>query len=313
MRRRKGNEMYLYIIMAGFSLAALALGYLILHRGKATGGQENKEKAVTEKKGGKSLQQFFGFRKFSENGTETNSGTLAFYEIKPNNLTVLPEHVTAEQIWHLQMILQQEEGVELLCLDGSDTGKENLRFLQRRIAEEENPRIRKLLEADREAFEAAHLANTSIRQFYIAIRMQNLTEAQQERRITEVGRLLREHNLTAHRLSQAEVRHMLGIYFIGYMYAETWKEDYYDSAEEGGSPESKANAGLPGERAGEAGGEERDAAAIPEAAAVGGATVPEGNESEGKALSADAAGGGETGEAGAAESEAERTGEGSVF
>lgn len=252
-------QIYLCILIVGAVFALAAIGYLVLHRGGKSPTPKKAEPAAdgTKKRSGKSVQQFFGFRRFTPNGTETSGGTLAFFEIHPNNLTVLPDYVVTDQIWRLQMILQQEEDVELLCLDGSDTGKENLRFLRERIATEENPRIRALLEADLEAFEAAHLANTSIRQFYLVIRTQGLTEAQQERRLTDVGRLLREHSLTVHRLSQAEIRHMLGIYYIGYMYAENWKEDYYDSSE--GKDE-----------------------AVPEA-------LTGGSESEGKALSANPA------------------------
>lgn len=220
----KGKTMgYFFMLLIGAPALALLLLYGITRRspaGDAAG-------AETSQKNGKrkSVQQFFGFDTFTDVGCKTKAGTLAIFEISPNNLTVLPEHVIADQIWHLQILLQQEGDVEILCMDGADTGEENLRFLRRRIAEEENVQIRELLHQDLSAFEGAHFVSTSIRQFYLVLRLQKLTDAQQYRKIDEFARTVREHNLVARLLTPAEVRHMLGIYYIGYMYAEKWKED----------------------------------------------------------------------------------------
>lgn len=219
----------LFIAMIVVPAFALLLFFVVTRVGNPTQAADVRKKEKKNGKG-KSVQKFFDFEAFTNLGVISKTGTLAIFEITPNNLTVLPEHVIADQIWHLQMLLQQNGDLEILCTDGADTGEENLRFLRRRIAEETNDKIRELLRKDLETFENAHLVNTSIRQFYLVLRMQKLSEEQQLRRIDELARMVREHNLTARLLTSGEVRHMLGIYYIGYMYAEKWKEeDYYET------------------------------------------------------------------------------------
>ncbi len=222
--------MLLFIAIIVVPTFALLLFFVVTRVGNPTQAADVRKERKKNGKG-KSVQKFFEFDAFTELGCKTKAGTLAIFEITPNNLTVLPEHVIAEQIWHLQMLLQQMGDLEILCTDGADTGEENLRFLRRRIAEEKNGKLRELLEKDLEAFENAHLQAASIRQFYLLLRMEKLSEEQQYRKVDEVLRTVREHNLMSRLLTPAEVRHILGIYYIGYMYAEKWKEEDYYAAQ----------------------------------------------------------------------------------
>ncbi|MDO4317909.1 MAG: hypothetical protein Q4C48_06820 [Lachnospiraceae bacterium] len=222
-------------------LALGALGLVVCFGSPGGEWETGAEKARKRRKQGKSTKQFLGFRQFVPVGVETEDGVLAFYEIVPNNLTVLPEHVIAHQIWQMQMLLQKEDDIELLCVDGSESGTENLHFLNKRIAEEKNDTVRELLQKDKEMFEQTHHARASMRQFYLVARMNGKqTAEQQQRRVTELGRLLGEHNLTGRLLDAQQIRRLLGIYYLGHMYAETWTEGEYYGYDENGQARNEA-------------------------------------------------------------------------
>lgn len=226
--------MTLYIEAAVVGIAALLFCLFVFVIPKKEPMESTKDSSGNKNgKGGFGVQKFFGFTGFDPLGIKTEDGSvLALFEVTPNNLTVLPAHVIHYQIWHMQMLLQQCEEVELLALDGSETGEENLRFLNARIAEEENPAVKVLLEQDRDSFVDAHFWSTSIRQFTFVLRLKG-TREQMQRRLDDFEKRLADHRFTAHRMNRAELKHILGIYYSNYMYAETIEEEGRSEDEKG--------------------------------------------------------------------------------
>ena len=215
------------------------VAFLLLVKTSAPRGKSAKVLPVREQE----FKTLFGIKGFRRDFVETEAGVIAFFRIMPNNLTVLPEGVIEYQIEQMKQLLQNEDDLSVFCTDGSEIGEENMRFLKKRIAEEKRPEIRELLTQDLSAFENRHRQKTSSKQFFVLLTMEpDWTDERLYLRAAEIGKKLHEHGFANQMLEQSGVRHLLGIYFCGSMFAEQWREeDFYeyvtrDRIEETGSP-----------------------------------------------------------------------------
>ena len=210
-------------ITGGICLFSI-LAFLVLIR--KSGAKPAKVVPVREQE----FKSLFGIKGFRRDFVDTEGGILAFFRIMPNNLTVLPEAVIEYQIEQMKQLLQNEDDLSVFCTDGSEIGEENIRFFQKRIKEEKRPEIKAILQQDMESFEARHRQRTSLKQFFVLLTMDSSwTDEMLYTRASEIGKKLHEHGFANSMLEQSGIRHLLGIYFSGSMYAEQWKEeDFYE-------------------------------------------------------------------------------------
>ena len=215
--------MIFLLVTGGFCLLSI-FAFLILVR--KSGAKPTKVVPVREQE----FKNLFGIKGFRRDFVETEGGTIAFFRIMPNNLTVLPEAVIEYQIEQMKQLLQNEDDLSVFCTDGSEIGEENVRFFKKRIAEEKRPEIKDILQKDMESFETRHRQRTSLKQFFILLTMDSSwTDEMLYTRASEIGKKLHEHGFANSMLEQSGIRHLLGIYFSGSMYAEQWKEeDFYE-------------------------------------------------------------------------------------
>ena len=215
--------MIFLLVTGGICLLSI-LAFLILIR--KSGAKPSKVVPVREQE----FKNLFGIKGFRRDFVETEGGTIAFFRIMPNNLTVLPEAVIEYQIEQMKQLLQNEDDLSVFCTDGSEIGEENIRFFQKRIKEEKRPEIKAILQNDMESFEARHRQRTSLKQFFVLLTMDSSwTDEMLYTRASEIGKKLHEHGFANSMLEQSGIRHLLGIYFSGSMYAEQWKEeDFYE-------------------------------------------------------------------------------------
>lgn len=200
------------------------VGFLLLIR---SSGPKPKKALPAKEEIFKNLIGVHGFRR---DFVETEDGTLAFYRIQPNNLTVLPESVIEYQIEQMKELLQNEDDLSVFTTDGSEIGEENMRFFRERIQKETREPIQEILRKDLEQFEDTHRRKTSSKQFFLILRMDNSwSDERMYLRTSEVGKKLQEHGFANSMMEQSDIRHLLGIYFCGAMYAEKWREeDFYE-------------------------------------------------------------------------------------
>ena len=141
------------------------VGFLLLIR---SSGPKPKKALPAKEEIFKNLIGVHGFRR---DFVETEDGTLAFYRIQPNNLTVLPEAVIEYQIEQMKELLQNEDDLSVFTTDGSEIGEENMRFFRERIQKETREPIREILRKDLEQFEDTHRRKTSSKQFFLILRI----------------------------------------------------------------------------------------------------------------------------------------------
>ena len=238
----------IFLAVTGGICIVSIVAFLLLIKTSAPRAKGTKVLPVREQE----FKALFGIKGFRRDFVETEAGVIAFFRIMPNNLTVLPEGVIEYQIEQMKQLLQNEDDLSVFCTDGSEIGEENMRFLKKRIAEEKRLEIRELLEQDLSAFENRHRQKTSSKQFFVLLAMESdWTDERLYLRAAEIGKKLHEHGFANSMLEQSGVRHLLGIYFCGSMFAEQWREeDFYeyvtrDRIKDGMEESSEVQAGRP--------------------------------------------------------------------
>ena len=171
----------------------------------------NKQKK--KKRGKKSVQNLLGLQGFTTYGQKTAGGELVYFAIQPTNISVL-SHVNIEiKIRHLLMVLTALPHLEVACLDSAQRFDDNQQFMESRIRQEDNPKVRYALAQDREFLDSIQLEMSTARQFVLALRFKNEKDSQIFSRINDARKALHDEGFEARRMGPSEVKRMLALYF----------------------------------------------------------------------------------------------------
>lgn len=115
-----------------------------------------KTKEKRQKKKGRSTQELIGVKSFTKYGLETQKGELLFYLVGPTNISVLSRVNIEIKIRHLMMVLSAIPDIEIACTDSCECFDDNKSYLQERMDEEQNPKVRRMKKADIKRFLAIY-------------------------------------------------------------------------------------------------------------------------------------------------------------
>ena len=166
-----------------------------------------------EKKNGASVQSLLGIKSFTEYGLSTNKGELLFFLITPSNISVLSTAAVEIKIRQLMLTLSALPDVEIVCTDSSECFDENKAYLIRRREEEPNAKIKKLLGKDLEFLGEIQLEMATARQFMFVARCRNMNAMQVFNYANIVQKTISEQGFDAHRMTKAEIKRYLALYF----------------------------------------------------------------------------------------------------
>ena len=166
------------------------------------------------KRRGHSVQELIGIRSFTKYGLNTEWGALLFYQVTPTNISVLSHSNVEQKIHHLMMVLSALPELEIVCADSYDSFEDNKRVLTRRLDEEQNPKVRALLEADIEMLDRAQAELSAARQFLFLARCdRGMKDEQVLQQANRVEKTISEQGFEVHRLSKPELKRFLAIWF----------------------------------------------------------------------------------------------------
>ena len=163
----------------------------------------NKQKK--KKRGKKSVQNLLGLQGFTTYGLQTAGGELVYFAIQPTNISVLSHANIEIKIQHLLMVLNALPYLEVACLDAAQRFDDNQQFMEQRIRQEDNPKVRTALEQDREFLDS--------RQFVLGLRFKNEKDSQIFSRINDAQKALHDEGFEAWRMGKPEIKRMLALYF----------------------------------------------------------------------------------------------------
>ena len=160
-----------------------------------------------------SVQELLGIQRFTRYGLLTDLGELVFFRVAPTNISVLSRVNIENKISHLKDLLSVEPDTEVICTDSCECFDDNREYLRRRALEETNPKVRYLLEKDREMLTRMQAEMANAREFYLVKRYMGLKPEMVFTQGNETMKQIAEKGFETERLSKEQIKRLLGIYF----------------------------------------------------------------------------------------------------
>ena len=161
----------------------------------------------------KSIQKLIGYEAFTKSGIKTDRYEFVIFHVEPVNISVLPPEVIEAKIHDLTLVLGVIPELEIMALDSSECFDDNKMFLQKRLREESNEAVRKLLEADLKFLDEIQLGMSTAREFLFIYRFRKEKEEQIFTLINRVSKAIADHGFMAKQLSKPELKRMTALYF----------------------------------------------------------------------------------------------------
>lgn len=170
--------------------------------------------------GKRSVQNLLGVRWFTKYGLMTDHGEYLFFLVSPTNISVLSNANVAIKIRHLMMVLSAVPDLEIVCTDASECFDDNKTYLQSRLMQERNPRVRELLKKDRNFLDHIQMEMATARQFLFVSRCKGLKDTQVFQQANRIEKIISEQGFEVHRLKKPEIKRFLALYFDASMNGE---------------------------------------------------------------------------------------------
>lgn len=187
------------------------------------------------KKKKNSVQKLIGFERFTKYGVRTDKAEFAFFAVEPTNISVMSAASIDTKVHHLMMLLSMVPDLELIVLDSCECFDSNKEYVRRRLQEEKNETVRKLLEADYNFLDEIQTEMSSARQFLFAVRFRKEKEEQVFNLINRIDKTISDHGFSTKRMSKADIKRMLALYFgtsiTGDEIPDVEGENYFDEEE----------------------------------------------------------------------------------
>lgn len=160
----------------------------------------------------KSTRELIGVVDIGNVSINTEHGELVYFSLEPTNIGVLSEDSINIKVEQLMNVLKTLGEVEIACLNSRENFDANKIYLQNRLAEENNPVIRKLLEQDSKNLDMLQVQMATAREFLLIIPLKN-NDVDKFAYLKRVENVLKEQNFIATRASQKDVHRILAVYF----------------------------------------------------------------------------------------------------
>ena len=174
-----------------------------------------------KKKKGRSVQDLIGIRTFTKYGLATNKGELLFYLVSPTNISVLSHTNIEIKIRHLMMVLSAIPDIEITCTDSSECFDDNKSYLNGRLSEEQNPKVRKIIKKDIDFLDHIQMEMATARQFLFIARLKDRKEKQTFEAANRIEKTISEQGFEVQRMKKADIKRFLALYFEASMNGET--------------------------------------------------------------------------------------------
>lgn len=165
------------------------------------------------KRKGTSVQDLIGIKSFGNYGLKTNKGELLFYLVAPTNISVLSHTNIEIKIRHLMMVLSAIPDIEISCTDSSECFDDNKAYLNSRLEEETNPKVKKTLKKDLEFLDQIQVEMATARQFMFIARCKAKKAEQVFQTANRVEKIISEQGFEVRRMKKEDIKRFLALYF----------------------------------------------------------------------------------------------------
>ena len=182
-----------------------------------------------------SVQNLIGFEKFTHFGVKTDKAEFIFFSIEPSNISVLSPANIDSKIHQLTNLLSAVLELEIIVLDSCECFDSNKAYIQKRLQEEKNEAVRKLLQSDYDFLDEIQIEMSTSRQFMFAVRFRKEKNEQIFSIVNRIEKTVSEQGFLVRRMKKSEVKRMIALYFgtsiSGDEISDTEGEEYVEVIE----------------------------------------------------------------------------------
>ncbi len=164
------------------------------------------------KRKGRSVQDLLGIKTFTKLGLHVGKDELVFFSVQPINISVLSHENIEIKIRHLMMVLSAVPDIEISCTDSSECFDSNKAYINERIEDEQNDKIKKLLKKDYEFLDEIQSDTATARQFVFVVRCKGTKYEQNRTVANRVEKIISEQGFDIDRLDKSKIKRFLAIY-----------------------------------------------------------------------------------------------------
>ena len=163
---------------------------------------------------GLSTAELIGLDSIEETYFQTTEGEkTVFFLLKPSNLSVLSNESLNAKIYGLMTVLKGVTEIGMMCLNSRENFEDNKRFLKKRLEEEKNPVVRKLIEADLHHLDRMQVQMATAREFLLVIRPKEKKEKEMLLFLNRVQKILEEQGFHVKQATKGDIKRILAVYF----------------------------------------------------------------------------------------------------
>jgi len=185
-----------------------------------------KNEKQQKKRKGHSVQDLIGIKTFTKYGLATNKNELLFYLVSPTNISVLSHTNIEIKIRHLMMVLSAVPDIEITCTDSSECFDDNKSYLQERLSEERNPKVRRIIKKDIDFLDHIQMEMATARQFLFIARLKNTKDKQTFDTANRIEKVISEQGFEVQRMKKADIKRFLALYFEASIKTQPENEKY---------------------------------------------------------------------------------------
>lgn len=158
-------------------------------------------------------RQLMGISRLTSHGVQTVEGELAFFLIRPDNLSVLSEEGVRGRVLALTRLLCALPEVRMLALDSRESFQRNKEWYRRRLEDEELPALRELLRQDSAHLDGIQSATASAREFALIFRLDQQGGESGEIQLRQLEKRVRDLGFRVRLAEEQDIKRLLAVYY----------------------------------------------------------------------------------------------------
>ena len=158
-------------------------------------------------------RQLMGISRLTGHGVQTADGELAFFLIRPDNLSVLSEEGVRGRVLVLTRLLCALPEVRMLALDSRESFQRNKEWYRRRLEDEELPALRELLRQDSAHLDGIQSATASAREFALIFRLDQQGGESGEIQLRQLEKRVRDLGFRVRLAEEQDIKRLLAVYY----------------------------------------------------------------------------------------------------
>lgn len=158
-------------------------------------------------------RQLMGISQLTGHGVRTAEGELAFFLIRPDNLSVLSEEGVRGRVTALTHLLCAMPELRILALDSRESFQRNQERYRQRLEQEELPALRELLRQDSAHLDEIQTTTASAREFVLVFRLDQQSGESDEVQLRQMEKRIRDQGFHVRLAEEQDVKRLLAVYY----------------------------------------------------------------------------------------------------